>query len=426
MNERFPIGFWNHLNVEDDYHVDPQRVARDWAEAGMTLAQSPYFDSEDPDHVRRIHALLDAAQEHEARVILRDGRTQWTVLTEEGEDAYRASLAKTAGLFADHPAVWGFMIGDEPGQDDFEDACRAYRIVQETAPSHSPFLNLLPWFVSVETRVGYERWSDYLDAYVEKAQADLLCYDCYVQMNPNPQEEAAGYEVYFTNLRESQEASQRHGVPWWTTLLSVGHFRYRPPQEDDLRWQMNTALAHGARGLLWYFFYMVLRHPHVNYRVSPIDEHHERTETYQWLSRVCRTALNWHLPLLQTMTLRQVHHVGRAWGGVPLLPQQGAGRIAEAHSQFGHPLIVSEFLDPDERPYLMVVNNSQEESELAHFRVRGHQPRLYQIQWRGEEVQMPASDAGTDTIAAQAWLAPGQAELYRVEEQDGLDRSADL
>ena len=205
-------------------------------------------------------------------------------------------------------------------------------------------------------------------------------------------------------------------MPWWTTLLSVGHFRYRPPQEDHLRWQMNTALAHGARGLLWYFFYMIIDHPHVNYRVSPIDEHRERTETYQWLSRVCRTALNWHLPLLQSLTLKHVHHVGRAWGGVRLLPKQGAGRVAEVHSQYGQPLIVSEFLDSEDRPYVMIVSNSQDESDVAHFRVRGNQPRLHQVQWGGAETDVPVSAAGADFVAAEAWLAPGQAELYRVED----------
>ena len=52
--------------------------------------------------------------------------------------------------------------------------------------------------------------------------------------------------MYFTNLREFEAASRRHGIPYWTTLLSVGHFRYRCPREDDMRWQVSTAAAHGA------------------------------------------------------------------------------------------------------------------------------------------------------------------------------------
>lgn len=415
MDERFPIGFWNHLDLDHDYHADPRRVVVDWADAGMTLAQSPFFDSQNGTHVGKILALLDEAQEREVRVILRDARTSWAVLTEEGEVAYRAAVTHAAESFAEHPAVWGFMVGDEPGVDTFEDACRACRIVKAVAPDRTPFLNLLPWFVGVEPRVGYQRWSDYLDAYVERAQAELLSYDCYVQMNPDPQENAAGYEVYFANLREYQAASERHGIPWWTTLLSVGHFRYRCPQEDHLRWQLNTALAHGARGIMWYFFYMVNGHPHVNYRLSPIDEHQERTETYHWLSRVCRTSLNWHMPLLQDLALKHVHHVGRAWGGVPLLPEEGAGMVAGAHGHHGLPLIVSEFVDAEGQTYLMVVNNSQDESELAHLQVRGNDPRLYQLQWAGAETAMPAEESGDGSVVVDAWLAPGQAELYRVE-----------
>ena len=63
----------------------------------------------------------------------------------------------------------------------------------------------------------------------------------------------------------------------------IGFWNYRCPNEDDFRWQLNTAIAHGAKGILWFFFYM--RYPHDNARLSPIDEHWKRTETFQWLSQ---------------------------------------------------------------------------------------------------------------------------------------------
>jgi hypothetical protein len=197
----------------------------------------------------------------------------------------------------------------------------------------------------------------------------------------------------------------------------VGHFRYRCPREDDLRWQVNTAVAHGAKGLLWFFFYM--RQPHDNYRVSPIDEHGERTETFAWLSRVCRTFLRWHAPVLLDCALMRSCHVGKHWGGWPKF--DGRDRVAEARSSTGTPLILSEFRHTNGAEYLAVVNNSQKESTQAELTIRGCCPRLHRVGWLSTETDLIDStgsgpEHGADHIKLRCWLAPGQMELYRVSE----------
>jgi hypothetical protein len=206
-------------------------------------------------------------------------------------------------------------------------------------------------------------------------------------------------------------------MDFWTTLLSVGHFRYRCPREDDLRWQVNTAAAHGAKGLLWFFFYM--REPHDNYRVAPIDEHGERTETYQWLSRVNRTFLKWHAPVLLECELVHSSHVGKAWGGWPAF--DGSGRTAKAGSSAGTPLVISEFKHGNGSDYVAVVNNSQRDSTQAEIVVRGHKPNLHRVGWLARESSLTDStghgaEHGADYIKVQRWLAPGQMELFRVED----------
>jgi hypothetical protein len=222
--------------------------------------------------------------------------------------------------------------------------------------------------------------------------------------------------MYFENLWTYWRAGQRHDLDYWTTLLSVGHFNYRCPREDDLRWQLNTALASGAKGILWFFLYM--REPHDNYRVAPIDEHWERTETYDWLSRVCRTFLKWHAPILLESELVSAWHVGKAWGGWPLFA--GAGPVAKAESSNGTPLIVSHFKHSGGADYLAVVNNSQAQSTRATLVVRGVKPNLHRVGWQGLETTLIDSsgngaEQGPDYIKVGWWLAPGQMELFRIE-----------
>ena len=404
--DRFPIGFWNYVDLPGMDRSFDATCVKDWADAGMTLTMSPNFG---PEEVDRMRSILDAAHECRMRLILCHYHGYWPHLVREGEEAYRRDFAAAVKALGDHPAAFGFHVGDEPGTEDFEAACRAMRIQKEMAPHLTPFLNLLPWYKGVAQRVGFESWAQYLDAYVRAARPEFLCYDCYSQMNPGTE----GWDMYFTNLREFSQASERNGTPFWTTLLSVGHFRYRCPKEDDLRWQLNTALAHGARGILWFFFYM--RRTHDNYRVSPIDEHWERTETFAWLSRVNRTFLKTTAPVLKDLKLRRVSHTGAPWGGLPAF--DGAGLVAHASASHGGQLIVSEFVRPDGAEYVMVVNNSQADSTCAQLRLAGPQ-RARKVGWMAREEAAFQRAEGAETVV-EHWLAPGQMELFRVEKQRG-------
>jgi hypothetical protein len=402
----FPIGFWNYASID---WLDVGCV-KDWADAGMTLAMSPEYGPE-PAHIAKMHEILDACSEAGISVILCDKRSYWRNLTAIGEEAYRAEFAAAVKDFAKHPAVFGFHVGDEPNKEDFTDACLAQRIQKELAPDLTPFCNLYPWHPGITERLGFDSWARYLDAYVLNAKPDLLCYDCYSQMNPGTE----GWDMYFRNLREFGEAARRHNIPFWTTLLSVGHFRYRCPTEDDLRWQLNTALAHGAQGILYFFFYM--RRPHDNYRVAPIDEHWERTQTFEWLSRVNRSLLKGPAAVVRELTLERVSHVGQAWGDVALF--EGGDLVKNAVSHHRTPLIVSEFMHTNGSRYVMVVNNSQTDCSQAELTIGGKNPALFRVGWEASEARVAGGDGwkaqqSDDSVTVRPWLAPGQMELYRV------------
>ena len=258
----FPMGFWNYTRTEE---MLPSCV-KDWVDAGMTLAMSPEYNPEKTSP-KRLQVILDAAAEAGIAVIVCDKRAHWSSLS-AGEEQARHGFQEALHDFGSHPAVFGFHVGDEPRPKDFADACRMQKIQKECAPHLVPFCNLFPWFPGAERLVEYSAWSLYLDDYAKKARPDLICYDCYSQMNPPDQPWA--WDMYFRNLREYWEASLRSEIPYWTTLLSVGHFQYRCPTEDDLRWQVNTAVAHGAKGLLWFFLYK--RKTKENNRNAQIDE----------------------------------------------------------------------------------------------------------------------------------------------------------
>ena len=269
--EKFPIGFWNYAPIE----VFSEAKIQEWQDAGMTLTMGPEYTAT-LENVARMKKILDWSQARGIKVIICDPRTH--VSAPLAED-YAARAAQVAGDFGSHPATFGFHLLDEPDTQAFQPVCDAVGIVKKAAPRCHPFVNLLPWHIGVNSRVEYSDWGAYLDDFLKKSQAEFLCYDCYSQMLPDK----LGLSMYFRNLTQYEAAARRAGVPFWTTILSVGHYNYRCPSEDDIRWQFNSAIAYGAQGILYFFFYM--RNPNDNYRLAPVDEFWDRTPLFDALKR---------------------------------------------------------------------------------------------------------------------------------------------
>ena len=439
----FPLGFWNYARLDG---IGPDPV-RDWAEAGMNLCHSPRFVPGEDDPAA-MTALLDRCADNGIRLILDDPRCRWTGALSD-PDGYRLRFRQMLDEFGLHPAVYGYYVGDEPGAAQMEEARAAVRLQRETAPDKVPFINFNPFYAhagSVREHLGCADFDEWADGFVRDSGLQQLSYDHYLQMNP-PDPAESGIGEYYTSLRRFMAAAKRNHIPLWVTNLSVGHFRYRCPKEDDLRWQLNTSVASGAKCVWWFFFYM--RVVRINYRLAPIDEHGHRTETYEWLSRVQNTFRKQFGPLFAELIHDETFHTGRAYGGYPLLEEGRHPLLSRVSCDHGLPGVISLFHLPDGTKYAALVNNSQTESGYFHVWYTPKVKEMFRVcfdmqdteklpdgtpvspypytrtAWGGVEVNCARNDVcngfriGPDGIVHNAaWLAPGQMEVWRLETED--------
>jgi len=418
---RYPISFWNYTNlVSHGQYMDVNEVA-EWADAGFTVPQSPNYNPGDAKQKAHILNMLDWAHEYGMKLILCDPRCY----AKKGDgdsiisNDYAQEVHSAFQDFGGHPATFGFHVGDEPDADMKEAFFECYRLNKEIAPDLHPFANLLPFFPGIEKRAGTDNWANYLDEFSSKSDADLLSYDCYVQMNPGD----AGWNNYYQNLKLYREASLRNGIPFWNTILSVGHFRYRCPNYDEIRWQFNTTLACGANGILWFFYYM--REPHDNYRLSPVDELWDKTQTYYDIRRVQRNFHRRYGGLFTKLVCTNVMFYPDAYGEGKVFEPDGivSGILPDVQN---HPILIGEFTDAGGQRYVMIVNNSMTENVNVGITFPGSDASVFSWNWSGIEYEGPAYCAsGTvrdeNGLAIRHWLAPGQEAVYRIESESAFN-----
>ena len=405
----FPIGFWNYTRT-GQLGID---AVHDWKDLGMSFAMSPEFYP-DIDDKKIILAMLDECEKLGLRMLICDARVRWHGASSDPE-GYRARFRAAYEDFGRHPACMGFHIGDEPADERaFADCIQANKIQLEIAPELVPFVNFLPYRDGIEKSILHtDTFEEWAESMAKNADLKLLSYDCYTQMNP----EIEGMDRYFKNLRKFSSAAAASGIPVWTTLLSVGHFRYREPNENDLRWQLSTAAACGCKGIMWFFVY--LRYPHGNYRKPPIDEFWERTETFGWLSRVNRNFQHRFGQFFLNAELKKTWMIEKSFGGYPLLEGKVDEFIDSIESVHGLPAIVSLY-ERDGDKYICLVSNTPLESGLFRIHFNKKVKKVDNIEWDGLR-DMKYHEGGyfeikEDELVAGDWFCPGQMQVYRYSE----------
>ncbi len=409
---QYPIGFWNYPSVDT---TPISEVAR-WQNCGITCNQTPRFSYKHHDPAL-LTAFLDEMHARGMQAFVCISELDFRSFIDTPTD-FRPLFERAYADFGKHPATLGFFIGDEPlHEPEFKACVEAYNIMREVAPELTPMLNFNPYWMGIETDfLGGKPFGEWLDNFIDASGCPLICYDCYVQMNP----EEEGTNMYFLNLNHYTSAAKRKGIKVWNTLLSVGHFRYRVPNEDDLRWQLSTTVASGCDGILWFLYYG--QNNCNNYRGAPVDELGEESETYAAMRRVQLLFHRRYGELMTRLKHEKTWHFCKAFGDYPIYHTYEIPHLRKMESHHGLPGIISSFRDENGEQYLVVCNNSQRESGMFQFVFDGGMTRADRY-WNGgadhpidftrnHHDAVFATDAGRSVIGL--WLAPGQMEVFRV------------
>lgn len=357
MKNEIKLGFWNYLHSG----ILGREAVLDWKEMGFNLPMSFEFDA-DRYKKEDMIAILDECEKQGMKMIICDFRTRFQVYQQHGEEYYEEKFRQAYDDFGHHPATFGFAVGDEPTKEQWEAAIGSIKVQLRIAPELTPYLNLYPhWpgrdyveMMGTDDRLEYMKMIDDL---IARSKAPIIGYDHYTQCMEEGKNQEGGIDMYFSDLDIYHRVCEKHDIPLYVTQLATGHFWYREPNENDIRWQIYTALAHGARGIFW--FYMYQRGVDSNFRNAIYESDFRKTDTYHMISRQQYIFNSSYKAQFDNMKLTNVYHVGRIYEGTTRF--HADDKILEVKSQYDYPAIVSYYKEFDsDEVWISIVNAHQQ------------------------------------------------------------------
>ncbi len=223
VQDRFAIGFW--VDPPADERMD-ERYA-ELAKANFTLVIGG-FGARTAEQVRR---QLELCEKYDLKAIVA-----------------RSGLAPS-----DLPAgraCWGYMVKDEPTLKDFPGLKAIVSKLREARPGHLAYINLYPNYATAK-QLGTDSYEEHVRRFAEEVDVDVLSMDHYPAMRPD----ADTREAYCHNLAVLREVSLARKIPFWNFFNVMPFGNHFDPTEAQIRWQIYTSLAYGAKGVLYFCYW---------------------------------------------------------------------------------------------------------------------------------------------------------------------------
>jgi hypothetical protein len=405
--ERFLISFWCAPPPGETTLERYQEIAG----AGFNAVLPPCAGPITPELNRRI---LELCAQTGLKAIVSDPRLG-SGDERTGSSGLDATLDTVVADYAKSPALLGYFLGDEPSAGQFPRLALLDNGLRARDPKHLPYVNLFPNYATA-AQLGTTTYPAYVRQFLETVRPKLLSFDHYALVGPGER------PTYFENLEVIRRETLRAEVPFSAILLATPHGPYRDPSEADLRWQVYTSLAYGARGIL-YFTYWTPRDETWHFHNGILDERGHRTAHYEPVRRL-NGELNALAPTLVRLRSTGVYHTGGLPIGTSSLPAGGTVREVR-----GGEAVVGLFREPrrvrigfnmavpPEPEYLLLVNRDPRQPVRLRVSLRPEITGIAEISRRSGREGRPELPDGIPDNVFNLRLDPGDGRLFALIER---------
>jgi len=201
-------------------------------------------------------------------------------------------------------------------------------------------------------------YTDYLEGWIKAADPVYLLFDFYPFLIEGDRWN------YFLNLELARDVVKRKQIPVGGYLQSVGiKDALRRPKENELRYNVYTMLAYGVKKLNWFTWWT----PEPNsggeiFTDAIITADGKKTDLYIPVKILGEEIENLGRTLID-LKLISVYHSGELPAGTKGIPKTFFWQPLNPDE----PLILSLFIDKNDRKYIMIVNKDYKSSKTVKF-----------------------------------------------------------
>ncbi len=187
-------------------------------------------------------------------------------------------------LYANHPAFAGELLLDEPGKNLFSSIAAFTTAFQQHYPGKLAHVNLFPTYAT--GGIQAPDYINYIDSWIQSQRPGHISFDSYPLLT-----NGGIIRDYFYNLDLVRSKADQNQIPYWTFIqtLSIagtpGVPDKREPSEVDIRWQVWSNLAFGAKGIQ-YFTYWSPEGGAEQFGQGLIDTNGQETVRYQYVKKI--------------------------------------------------------------------------------------------------------------------------------------------
>lgn len=256
------------------------------------------------------------------------------------------------------------------------------------------------WY-TINQNITPQSYEDYVYRYVNK-EPDVLVFDNYPYLL-----NGAFRNDYYENLEIIRRQALKGNVDFWSYIQSVGiRTGLRIPSESELRYQIYSNLAYGAKGYI-YFTYETPQ----DFAWS--EQFHDglilpdgtKNATYGWAATINEEVLRLGQTLMGLKS-DSVYHTGTIPSGASAVPStffwQPTGSVQQS--------LIGSFTDANARRYVMIVNKDLTQSHTLNFELASKPSEVKELsKATGLEVST-SYDPITGSLSVD--FAPGEGRLF--------------
>lgn len=196
-------------------------------------------------------------------------------------DELITNTEKTVKRFKNHPALYGYFIGDEPSPKDFQKLKLIREKIRELDSTHLLYINLHPNYAP-DSYLGEQTYDRYVKSFVNNVDVDFISFDNYPIVDNKIRNN------WYENLEVIRNICLNYKKSFWGFACTTIHYKYRQPILGGLKLQQFSNLLYGAKGLQ-YFTYITMDDEYWrknNYGYSVIYNNGKPTPTYNLVKNV--------------------------------------------------------------------------------------------------------------------------------------------